>query len=359
MAAHSPRSPAGSHRGEVSGVGDRRAGFTARRKARGFTQEGLATAVGVEFSTVGRWERGSLTPQPWRRARIAKALGVSLDDLATLLGEDPADGSQGLSRGGTGRAPSGRTPDALLPASGSPMSAMSDTGGPAERGDGPPVPAGHLGSLTVTVPPPRRIGRSEVEQVKLMTSTLATSENLYGGGMAGEAGAAHLRWASQLLDAQASTAVRAGIFEAVGNLAGVVAFSAFDVGNHDAATRCFRFGLWCAEQGGCWELRAATLADLARQAIYLGNVDEALSSIEFAQVRADRLTATARAMIGNVRARLLAVLGRDDEARAEVDRADAHFAERQPEADRPWLVYYDEAEHAGSSAGADLARSRR
>ncbi|WP_231642094.1 XRE family transcriptional regulator [Nocardia sp. NRRL S-836] len=207
-------------------------------------------------------------------------------------------------------------------------------------------------SLTLTVKSSRRVGWAEVKQVKLMTSALAASENLYGGGMAGEAGAAHLRWAGRLLGARASTAVEAGMFEAVGNLAGVVAFSAFDVGDHEAAARCFRFGLWCSEQGGSWELRAAILADMARQAIYLGNWDEALSLIEFAQVRADRLTATARAMIGVVRARLLAVLGRHGEARAEVGRADACFAQRQPEIDPPWLVYYDEAEHAGSSAQA-------
>ncbi|MGH3621976.1 MAG: helix-turn-helix domain-containing protein [Sciscionella sp.] len=53
----------------------------------GFTQEGLAAAVGVEFSTVGRWERGALTPQPWRRPRIATALDVSLDELDALLGQ--------------------------------------------------------------------------------------------------------------------------------------------------------------------------------------------------------------------------------------------------------------------------------
>ncbi|MCP2166574.1 hypothetical protein [Goodfellowiella coeruleoviolacea] len=142
------------------------------------------------------------------------------------------------------------------------------------------------------------------------------------------------------------------MFEAVGNLAGVVGFSAFDVGDHDAAARCFRLSLWCAEQGGSWELRAAALADMARHAIHRGRLDDALSLIEFAQVRADRLTATGRTVIGVLHARLLAMLGRHDEARAEVDRADAHFAERQAASDPPWLAYYDEAEHAGSTARA-------
>lgn len=71
-------------------MGDKREALAARREAMGFTQEGLAAAVGVEFSTVGRWERGALTPQPWRRPRIAKALDVSLDELNVLLGQGPA-----------------------------------------------------------------------------------------------------------------------------------------------------------------------------------------------------------------------------------------------------------------------------
>ncbi|MGW5049748.1 helix-turn-helix domain-containing protein [Actinokineospora sp. NPDC004072] len=65
----------------------KRQAFATRREAMGFTQESFAAAVGVEFSTVGRWERGVLTPQPWRRSRIAQVLGVSLDELNVLLGQ--------------------------------------------------------------------------------------------------------------------------------------------------------------------------------------------------------------------------------------------------------------------------------
>jgi transcriptional regulator with XRE-family HTH domain len=57
----------------------------ARRKALAYTQEALAQALGVELSTVGRWERGTLTPQPWRRPELAKALKVSLEQLDRLV----------------------------------------------------------------------------------------------------------------------------------------------------------------------------------------------------------------------------------------------------------------------------------
>ncbi len=63
----------------------RRGALAARREALGFTQETLAQELGVEHSTVGRWERGTLTPQPWRRPDLAKVLKLSLEDLDRLL----------------------------------------------------------------------------------------------------------------------------------------------------------------------------------------------------------------------------------------------------------------------------------
>ncbi|GAA3863277.1 hypothetical protein GCM10022243_32250 [Saccharothrix violaceirubra] len=74
----------------MSVSGAKREAFAARRGAMGFTQESLAEAVGVEFSTVGRWERGVLTPQPWRRPRLARVLKVSLEELDDLLDPDVA-----------------------------------------------------------------------------------------------------------------------------------------------------------------------------------------------------------------------------------------------------------------------------
>lgn len=68
-----------------TGVVQRRWRLIERREVMGFSQEGFADAVGVDFSTAGRWERGEQTPQAWRRARIATALDISLDELQDLL----------------------------------------------------------------------------------------------------------------------------------------------------------------------------------------------------------------------------------------------------------------------------------
>jgi DNA-binding XRE family transcriptional regulator len=63
----------------------RRIRFAARRKAMSLTQEELAGHLGVDVSTVRRWERGQSEPQPWMREKIARTLQVSLALLDELL----------------------------------------------------------------------------------------------------------------------------------------------------------------------------------------------------------------------------------------------------------------------------------
>jgi transcriptional regulator with XRE-family HTH domain len=64
-----------------------------RRKTVGLSQERLAEVMGVDRSTVVRWERAETDPQPWHRPRLANALKLSIEDLAELLadvGETPS-----------------------------------------------------------------------------------------------------------------------------------------------------------------------------------------------------------------------------------------------------------------------------
>ncbi|WP_433531670.1 helix-turn-helix transcriptional regulator [Micromonospora sp. CA-263727] len=56
-----------------------------RRKALGYSQERLADLLGVERSTVVRWENAETDPQPWHRTGIASALGVTLEQLDDML----------------------------------------------------------------------------------------------------------------------------------------------------------------------------------------------------------------------------------------------------------------------------------
>jgi transcriptional regulator with XRE-family HTH domain len=55
------------------------------RHAAGYTQESFAEKLGVDRTTVGRWERGAQSPQPWQRPDLAAALDISLDHLDEML----------------------------------------------------------------------------------------------------------------------------------------------------------------------------------------------------------------------------------------------------------------------------------
>jgi transcriptional regulator with XRE-family HTH domain len=65
----------------------RRHRLAQRRRAVGLSQEALAEAIGVDRSTVVRWERADTEPQPWHRPRLARALRLSVEDLAVLLAD--------------------------------------------------------------------------------------------------------------------------------------------------------------------------------------------------------------------------------------------------------------------------------
>src|SRR4051812_4529421 len=82
-----PSSPGGEGR---HGMPARRHGLARRRKMVGFSQERLAEALGVDRSTVVRWERAETEPQPWHRPRLAAVLNISVDELASILAPAPA-----------------------------------------------------------------------------------------------------------------------------------------------------------------------------------------------------------------------------------------------------------------------------
>jgi transcriptional regulator with XRE-family HTH domain len=63
----------------------RRQRLVDRRRVVGLSQERLAEAVGVDRKTVARWETTGSWPQPQQRPRLAKALGVSMEQLQELL----------------------------------------------------------------------------------------------------------------------------------------------------------------------------------------------------------------------------------------------------------------------------------
>ena len=51
------------------------------RKSRNITQNELASKIGVDQTTIGRWEDGNREPTVWNVSNIAKYFNVSIPDL--------------------------------------------------------------------------------------------------------------------------------------------------------------------------------------------------------------------------------------------------------------------------------------
>jgi tetratricopeptide (TPR) repeat protein/transcriptional regulator with XRE-family HTH domain len=79
-------------RGNAAGGAARRR-LAERRKALGLTQEALADQMGVERTTVVRWERGETAPLPPIRPKLARALRVPAGRLEELLTPDTPGGA--------------------------------------------------------------------------------------------------------------------------------------------------------------------------------------------------------------------------------------------------------------------------
>lgn len=69
-------------------------GLAKRRRALGYSQEKLAQLLGVDRTTVGRWESGRIDPQPPQRRGLASALEISFQELDALLAPARATGQE-------------------------------------------------------------------------------------------------------------------------------------------------------------------------------------------------------------------------------------------------------------------------
>ncbi|MFI1099229.1 helix-turn-helix transcriptional regulator [Streptomyces melanogenes] len=65
-------------------------GLAERRRVLGYSQEALAHALGVDRTTVGRWETGKTEPQPLLRPKLAELLQVDLAELDALVAQPRA-----------------------------------------------------------------------------------------------------------------------------------------------------------------------------------------------------------------------------------------------------------------------------
>ncbi|MGH4016287.1 MAG: XRE family transcriptional regulator [Pseudonocardiaceae bacterium] len=194
---------------------------------------------------------------------------------------------------------------------------------------------------------PSVVSMTQVAEVRAADDAFTSWDARYGGGLMREAVTAQLRYCAELLNAHCPEAIRGELLTAVGSFAETAGYMAYDDFAHDDARRIYRFALACAEEAGDWHLRAQVLCSMAEQTSWCGDPDTALACTESALVRANRLTATERALLHNSRARDLAKLGDVQDALRAVGAADEAFSHAHPAEDPPWMASYTEARHTG------------
>jgi hypothetical protein len=208
---------------------------------------------------------------------------------------------------------------------------------------GEPV-AAMLDGIT-PAPIPRRVGASDIAQIRDATQEFTSWTRSYGGGVARHAAMGELHWAAGLLDAICPDQLRPELRAAVGALANIVGYMALDADAYAEARRVFGFALSCAEQAKDWNLRAEILSSLAELAFWTGQPDEGLTLAEHALVRPDWLTPARRSLLHTDRARALATMRRVQETLTAIGTADEHFTHATPDNERSSLPGYT-ARHA-------------
>ncbi|MFI7694267.1 hypothetical protein ACIBQ6_34750 [Nonomuraea sp. NPDC049655] len=215
------------------------------------------------------------------------------------------------------------------------------------------IPLAELALPAQAIAAPSVIQPSDIAELRNVAHVFTTWDHTYGGGLVREAVVGQLRFAVGLLkQSRCPSKLHAPLYAAVGWLAHAAAFMAFDAYAHEDARRMFALALTCAEQANDWHLRAKVLSSMARQSIWCGDADNGLTLVEFAMVRADRLTPAERAMLRGAQARAFAKLGRTQEALKAVADADTEYDHIRPGEEQPWMRYYDAAQHSGDTGHA-------
>jgi transcriptional regulator with XRE-family HTH domain len=309
---------------ERTRIVNRRRRLTERRKTMGLSQERLAEIIGVETSTVARWERGETNPLPVYRPRLAEALKVSIDGMDGLL--TSSDSGKMPALAGNAVAVHLHVSDAMRTLEEVGVFLRSDMLNRRDvlaasitmaTGRALIEPIAHwLGTEPTGLPASDgsgvgRIGMSVVDGIERTVRQFAASDASAGGGLARDAALGQLKYAVDLAQhASYSSAVGTRLLTVIADLAGWVGWMSYDAGMNGPAQRYFWYGIQAAHEAGTEraQLRSVgILTDMAIQAQAAGHLDTArqlldlaLDRVPFDQRRFNAVRAILRSRQANV-----------------------------------------------------------
>ncbi|WP_327729311.1 sporulation protein [Streptomyces sp. NBC_00487] len=198
-------------------------------------------------------------------------------------------------------------------------------------------------------PAHRRVGMRDVRAIKEAAGLFMQLDFKYGGGHGHKALRHYFREdVLPLLDTSYSEKVGTALFGAAAEISQLLAWTAYDVGNHRLAHRYLTSTLRLSQVIDDRMFGARILGNLSHQANYLGNHAQAIqlarAAVEGAKGRA---TPRALANYSAMEARALSNAGDGIAAARAMKEAERHFGRADTAADPAWLDYFDEAELMG------------
>ncbi|MGW5587107.1 sporulation protein [Streptomyces sp. NPDC003857] len=325
----------------------------AKRMAEEAARRGLDQGAGTTHISVGRWRRGAgIRPE---------TAALMADVLSTKLGRRITPGDVGFFEHTMPKAirPVGYpsdVPDVL--------SALDELA--QERADDPTpeqivVSDPDLNSAILSWmiarpdgvqadrPAHQRVGMRDVRAIRDAAGTFMALDFKYGGGHGHKALRHYFRHeVLPLLDASYSEKVGFALFGAAAEVSQLLAWTAYDAGNHRLAHRYLTSTLRLTQVTGDRMFGARILTNLSHQANYLGNHAQAIQ-LARSSLEGGRGAATPRAMalFAAHEARALANAGDARGAGLAMNEAERHFERADTVTDPEWLSYMDAAELEG------------
>ncbi|WP_427920652.1 sporulation protein [Streptomyces sp. cg40] len=198
-------------------------------------------------------------------------------------------------------------------------------------------------------PDHRRIGMRDVRAIKEAAGLFMQLDFKYGGGHGHKALRHYFREdVLPLLNASYSEKVGTSLFGAAAEISQLLAWTAYDVGNHRLAHRYLTSTLRLSQVIDDRMFGARILGNLSHQANYLGNHAQAIqlarAAVEGAKGRA---TPRVMALSSAMEARSLSNAGDPIAAGRAMNEAERHFERADTAEDPAWISYFDEAELMG------------
>uniref|UniRef100_A0AAU2A619 Sporulation protein n=1 Tax=Streptomyces sp. NBC_00093 TaxID=2975649 RepID=A0AAU2A619_9ACTN len=323
----------------------------AKRMQDAAAQRGVS--LGTTHVAVQRWRDGAgIQPQ---------TAAIMADVLSTKLGRRITPGDLGFfdhSRPSTPQQVGypGTVPDVL-----SMLAGLADQRAEAPASDQLTIAEADLNAAVLSWmiarpdgiqadrPASQRIGMRDVRAIRDAASMFMQLDFKYGGGHGHKALRHYFRHeVLPLLDASYSERVGTELFGAAAEVSQLLAWTAYDTGNHRLAHRYLTSTLRLSQVIDDRMFGARILGNLSHQANYLGNNAQAIR-LSRAAVEGAKGRATPRAMALNsaMEARALSNAGDPIGAGRAMNEAERHFERADTAEDPAWLGYFDSAELMG------------